>query len=572
VRTKSGQKQVFNDGVIARFRPNGEAFEIIGEGMNNIWAWSLDRFGRTFIHEANDLGYSQAAFERDATYPSFLPTMSRSKLIHPPTAEGLGLGGSGFCGIASAGDSADGFPEDWRYRNFVANPITGEINSVSYSIDDLGNPTFKRLENLVTCSDKMFRPVNVTFGPDGCLYVADWYDRTIVHGTSVKNPEVNDRTSGRIWRIRHESQPAYQHVNVKASANHELVAHLSSGNLWRMRAACHQIEFRQATELIPSLTAFIRDPKTTDSGRIHAVWALESLKHYDAGLWRLLLASSSQHVRYEAVRALSSIQPSLKDVLAPLQALLKEEKSYYVINELVRFFRDTPQTLAAEDKALLMQLRTPEAGLPSAKVKGWKGPYHALGGAYEKRFLNQLIDSVGKEKTVTAAFDTGKWDSVIEMAAPDTDNAKLDKTIARLSKAYAKPGSAGDRSLGEIQYKARCATCHDIGIAPPINSGGAKPSLEILTAVFKPDEAIEPAFRAYRIVKKDGTTLEGFRSDATKNGIELTFMGGGKLLVPTSEIEKSGYLDGKSFMSGGMADGMTDQQMIDLLHYLGAGK
>ena len=571
ITTSDGTKHPFHNGVIARFRPDGSRFEVIGEGLNNIWAWSLDRFGRTFTHEANDLGYSQVAFERDASYPSYLPTMSRSKLIHPPTALGLGLKGTGFCGIASAGDSPDGFPDAWRYRNFVANPITGEINSVSCDIDELGNPSFERLEDLVTCSDKMFRPVNVAFGPDNCLYIVDWYARTVVHGTTVRHPEVHDAVSGRIWRVRHVSQPPYKPINVETSANHELIDHFRSGNLWRMRAAWHQIESRKATELIPSLTAFIRDPETTDSGRIHALWALESLKHYDTGLWQLLLGSTNQHVRYEAVRSLSYIQPPLDEAFSALKTV-QAEKSYYVLNEVVRFFRDTPNPLAAEHLGWLTEFRTSDADLPTATIKGWKHTYHSWGGAYEKRFLNHLLDGIGKSKPIIQTVDTKRWDGVLKDPPEEIDHAKINATIHRLSKAYSKPAVVADRGKGEIHYKARCATCHDVGIAPPINNGGGRPPGELLTAVYKPSEALEPAFRLYRILKKNGTKLEGFRSDVTEMGIELAFMGGAKILVPISSIEKAGYVEGKSVMPGGMTTGMTDQQIIDLLHYLGAKK
>ena len=565
ITTFDGEKVPFNQGLVARYQPDGTHLEIIGEGMNNIWAWAINREGRTFIHEANDLGYSQAAFERDATYPSFLATDSRNPLQHPPTSADLGLDGTGFCGIATTGTSPRDFPSEWRNFNFVANPITGEINTVSHTVDDLGNHHFKREPDLLTCDDPMFRPVNVTCGPDGCLYIADWYNRTISHGTTTRNLTKHARTLGRIWRVRHKSQRPLTPPNVKKAPSSALPAHLTSGNLWEMRAALHQIGKRQTNELIPSLTKLIQSPKINDSSRIHI-----RLGHFHAPLWKSLLTSKNQNVRHETLRSLSTLQPPLVGCM-PLFEVLRKERSYYVINELIRFLRDTPQSLNEKHLTFAKSFRTPEEKLPSKKVRGWKKSYHALGGSYEKRFLNQLIDSIGRNRTILPPPDEDKWSQILEQH-PKPDRkilAQLDANIARLSQLA--QNSTGDAAKGKLHFVARCAACHDGdkgGFAPPLGGGTHRPTHEVLTAILKPDEAVEGIFYTYKVIKNDGTTVEGFRSDLSHLDLTLTFMGGGQLKIPLKEIKKAGYLNGKSVMPENMADGMSDQDFLDLLAHL----
>ena len=570
ITTSDGKKVPFNQGLIGRYQPNGTRLEVIGEGMNNIWAWSINREGRTFIHEANDLGYSQAAFERDTTYPSFLATASRNPLQHPPTSSDLGLDGTGFCGIATCGTSPRDFPAEWRDFNFVANPITGEINTVSHTVDELGNHHFKREADLVTCDDPMFRPVNVCFGPDGCLYIADWYNRTISHGTTTRNLEKHARTLGRIWRVRHKTQKPGTPPNVEKSPTSQLLAHLTSSNLWEMRAAIHQIGKRQSTKFIPRLAQLIQNPKTSDSIRIHALWALESLDHFNPSLWKTLIKSENQNVRYEALRALSTLQPPLPECFALFENL-HEEKSYYVVNELIRFLRDTPQPLGQEHLDFAKHFHTPLENLPNTKVQGWRTAYYAMGGSYEKRFLNQLIESIGKARSSHPQPDTEKWSQVIEphQKTSAAVSAKLDTKIKRLGTLAQT--TRGEVAKGKTHFNTRCATCHDGakgGFAPPLGGGAHRTPLEVITAILKPNEAVEGIFLTYKIIKKDGTTLEGFRSDLSHQDVTLTFMGGGQVKVSLQEIRKAGYIDGKSVMPDTMATGMSDQDILDLMSYL----
>ncbi|WP_377178210.1 DUF7133 domain-containing protein [Rubritalea tangerina] len=258
VTLANGEKVPFNRSLIGRFSVDGKRLETIGAGMNNIWAWAINDEGRTFIHEANDFGYSQAAFDRDVTYPSFVKALRYpDSMKHPPTAQGLGLGGTGFSGIAISQDSQRGFPEQWQNVHFVANPITGAINSVRPSVDSRGVYSYEKLEDLLVSDDLMFRPVAVEFGPDGCLYVIDCYNRIISHNEVSTDHPARDKKSGRIWRIRHKSQKPAEVPNVEKAADAQLVKHLLSANTWESRAAWHQIEKRQLKSLVPQLKRWL---------------------------------------------------------------------------------------------------------------------------------------------------------------------------------------------------------------------------------------------------------------------------------------------------------------------------
>lgn len=573
IKLSNGEKMPFYRSLIARMNLDGTKVEKIGAGMNNIWAWAINDEGRTFIHEANDFGYSQVAFDRDATYPSFVNTKRYpDSIIHPPTAEGLGLGGTGFSGIAVMEDTERGYPKEWQGVNFVANPITGAINSVGVEKDEKGVYHFKKLENLLTSDDLMCRPVAAAFGPDGCLYVIDWYNRIISHNeVSVDHP-ARDKVSGRIWRIRHESQSLDRPIpNVEKAKDTDLIKHLLSDNTWEARAAWHQIEKRKLTSLAPQLKDIITSSKYDDGQRVIALWALESLGQFDLALWKTLLKSDNENVRFEAVRSLSTLQPSASEV-ATLLKPLKGDPSWYVKNEVVRFYRDSPAALTAEQKSLLESMVTPEGELPNERRKGWKGDYLVQGGSYEPAFLNLLIQkALNKEAEPVKSVDEAKWNKFIaKHPGLEGEAKKAAYDIIHRVTAMSEKGE-GDAVKGKASYMARCASCHNPemgGFAPALNGGKARDHEAILTAILDPNAAAEAVFNVYRVVKKDGTVFEGFRSKITPEEIEFTNMGGTKFAIKMDEIKDGGYIEGKSVMLENMAAGLSDQDLLDLSSYI----
>jgi putative heme-binding domain-containing protein len=297
---------------------------------------------------------------------------------------------------------------------------------------------------------------------------------------------------------------------------------------------------------------------------------LEALDHFDASTWKPLIASDNPNVRHEALRSLSTLQPSLSECFPLLQSLRKET-SFYVINELIRFLRDTPHALNQNHLSFAKGFQTPVHELPDTKVSGWRKNYYALGGSYEKRFLNQLIESIGKKREILPAPDEERWSQILEHHPKQNSkiSEKLDARIVKLNKLVSS--SKGNTSKGKIHFAARCAICHDDklgGFAPPLGGGAHRDPLEIITAILKPNEAVEGFFQAYKIVKTDGSVLEGFRSDLSHQDITLTFMGGGSIKVPLTDVKSAGYIQGKSVMLANMASGLSDQDFLDLTAYL----
>ncbi len=568
VTDAAGHTISFNKTQIGTFRPDGTGHEIIGAGMNNIWAWALSREGRVFIHEANDYGYSVVPFEEDSTYPSFVDTkLHPATPIHPPTAPGLELGGTGFCGLALCEDAAGSFPAPWHGCILVSNPVLGRVHAVSMEQGADGVYAFKKAGDLVQCSDPMFRPVCIVFGPDGCLYIADWYNRIISHNEVPRDHPGRDKTHGRLWRVRHISQPNMTPPDLTRISASQLPAHLTAASTWEMHAAWQEIATRGTKELVPSLEDIIRNPQTADDARIHALWSLEDLGHYDAALWAHLLASRNPNVRREAVRSLSTLKVPPANAFALFQPLAGET-AWTVRFEILRYFRRAGATL----EQLAWLHRWSESPADQRQVQAWKGPYLALGGPYERAFQDFLFLLITDKGRAQPASDP-RWDQVIATEPPRSpaELAAIAKRVAAIKTALAAGGDHPVES-GRAFVEATCLACHQIRdkgvpLAPPLDGSASRDLDGLITSIIDPDAAIENVFRLYRVTKKDGTNAEGFRKNVDEKQLTLMFMGGTTQSIPLSEIKTAGYVQGKSVMPP-LAAGLSDEQVTEIVRFL----
>src|SRR5436853_507403 len=104
-----------------------------------------------------------------------------------------------LCGLSYY--DADQFPAEYRGRMVLGDVVNNCINL--FDIDRQGGTYTARQhkDDFLRSDDPWFRPVDIKLGPDGALYVADFYNRIIGHYEVPLDHPGRDRTSGRIWRI-----------------------------------------------------------------------------------------------------------------------------------------------------------------------------------------------------------------------------------------------------------------------------------------------------------------------------------------------------------------------------------
>lgn len=188
---------------MARMRPDGSEFEVISTGPNNIWGLVITGEGEAFIQEANDYGYPVMPFHEYAYYPSGTERLKKSYQPDFPPQADFRMGGTGLSGLAliERGPLKD---QQAAHTMAVANPIISKVQTIAMHRDG-AYWKLAQLPDLITCDDPFFRPVALTNGPDGCIYIVDWYNKIISHNEVPRSHPDRDKTRGRIWRVKPRS-------------------------------------------------------------------------------------------------------------------------------------------------------------------------------------------------------------------------------------------------------------------------------------------------------------------------------------------------------------------------------
>ncbi len=320
VVSKTGEVVAFNKCKVGRFQSDGSKFEVVGIGLNNIWGFVIDRFGDKWIQEANDLGYSMTPFEHGMSYPGIGSEKFHSHSPWRPTLADYRVGGTGLSGLAQSGDR-NGFPPPWDQTFFLANPIISSVQSVvaTRTAEHPEQVELQRVADLLVSEDKNFRPVAAHFGPDGCLYIVDWYNPIISHNEVPRNHPSRDKTSSRIWRIRHTSQKHQKPIDVTQVADAELVPMLGHANTLTARAAWHQIVDRDARHLIPQLVALLQNRSQPVEDRLLALWCLHDFQAMTMDLLEQLVQAPEFSLRRGAIRLAGEHFQSNHDLIRLLQ-------------------------------------------------------------------------------------------------------------------------------------------------------------------------------------------------------------------------------------------------------------
>jgi len=256
---------------MARLRPDGSGFEVISTGPNNIWGLAMNLKGETFIQEANDYGYPVMPFEEYAYYPGGMDGLKKTyQPDFPPQAE-FRMGGTGLSGLAflENGPSRDAKAE---HSMVVANPITSRLQLISMHRDG----QFWKLElkdDFLTSEDPWFRPVALANGPDGCIYIVDWYNKIISHNEVPRAHPDRDKTRGRIWRLRPKTlQP--QIADFTKATQEELVQWMKQEPVGRAHMAWQTLTDRGVDKLDAATRkhwAFEEQPQRSSKDQIRAL-------------------------------------------------------------------------------------------------------------------------------------------------------------------------------------------------------------------------------------------------------------------------------------------------------------
>ena len=178
-----------------RFKPDGSAIEQVTWGQVNPFGMGFDSLGNQFTADCHSRPVTMLL--RGGVYESF--GKPHDGLGYAPAMTGHDHGSTGIAG-ALVYDDAAGFPAEYQGNLFVGNVITNTVHRDRLQWKG-STPWVDTPEDFLVCDDWWFRPVDLQTGPDGALYIADFYNCIIGHyEVDLLHPR-RDRERGRIWRV-----------------------------------------------------------------------------------------------------------------------------------------------------------------------------------------------------------------------------------------------------------------------------------------------------------------------------------------------------------------------------------
>ena len=194
VKGKDGHEVHMQSGHTFRFRPDGRRIEVFTRGQVNPFGLAVDPFFNLYSADCHSKPITQLI--RGAVYESF--GKPHDGLGYGPNMINHDHGSTALCGLTWY--DADQYPPEYKGTMFLGNVVTSRVNFDK--IEFVGStPKAVQQPDFLVSSDPWFRPVDVKLGPDGCLYVSDFYNKIIGHyEVDLKHPG-RDRLRGRIWRI-----------------------------------------------------------------------------------------------------------------------------------------------------------------------------------------------------------------------------------------------------------------------------------------------------------------------------------------------------------------------------------
>jgi putative heme-binding domain-containing protein len=364
IKARDGSSIKMHSGNTYRIKPDGSHIEQWTWGQVNPFGLAFDPLGNLYSCDCHSRPIYQLL--RGAYYPSF--GKPHDGLGFGPEMLTHDHGSTAIAGIAYY--AATHFPGEFRDNIFIGNVVTNRINRDRL---ERHGSTYKgiAMPDFLASDDPWFRPVDIKLGPDGALWVADFYTRIIGHyEVPLKHP-LRTNEHGRIWRIVYrgaDGKTAPPPGSQAAADVPTLVRALGDDNLAVRLTATHQLVQRREPGTVEALYKLFIPGDPNPYRRAHSLWVLERL----GGAEPLVLGAAAKDpeavVRVHAMRVLSErkslrkaerdlVLAGLKDRDAFVQRAAAEALGQHPTAVNLRPLLDLRHTVPAADTHLLHMTR-----------------------------------------------------------------------------------------------------------------------------------------------------------------------------------------------------------------------
>jgi putative heme-binding domain-containing protein len=362
VKAKDGSAIKMHSGNTYRIKPDGSRIEQWTWGQVNPFGLTFDSLGNLYSADC----HSQPIYQllRGAYYPSF--GKPHDGLGFGPQMVHEYKGSTAIAGIAFY--AAGHFPEPHRDTAFIGDVVVNRVNQ--FRLEWSGSTPRAIQQDFLVSSDPWFRPVDVKLGPDGALYVADFYTRIIGHYEVPLTHPKRTNQYGRIWRIVYtgERNKRTAPPDLTRAAVRDLIhLHLASDNLTVRTLAANQLVEHGGEVAVQAVRKM-----TVESGnpfqRAHGLWVLERKGALDEDVLTAAAEDRNFIVRTHVMRTLAERKAlpgplhrlalaGLKDANAHVQRAAAEALGRHPQADNLQPLLQLRHAVPAEDTHLLHMVR-----------------------------------------------------------------------------------------------------------------------------------------------------------------------------------------------------------------------
>ena len=335
--TPENERIKINAGVW-RLHPSTHQFEVFAEGTSNPWGIDFNDYGHAFItvcvipHMYHVI--QGARYERQAG-KSFNPyTYDEIKTIadHKHYIGDRGPHAGNFRSAAVGGGHAhagamiylggSSWPAEYRNVIFMNNINGARLNNDLLTRKGSGYVASHK-NDFLAMNDTWSQWLNLKYDPSGSVFAIDWYDKNQCHST---NPDVHDKTMGRIFKISYKKD-FFIHVNLYKASDMELVNYQLHENEWFVRTSRTILQERGANEAVHIALNQILTNHPDITRKLRALWTLHVTKGTNEAMLQMLLLHENEHIRSWSIQLLLEKKDISVESLSALENMAVKESS-----------------------------------------------------------------------------------------------------------------------------------------------------------------------------------------------------------------------------------------------------
>ncbi|WP_040006093.1 PVC-type heme-binding CxxCH protein [Fibrisoma limi] len=323
-----------------RYHPSTKQFELFAEGTSNPWGLDFNDYGHAFItacviphmyHMIQGGRYQRQAGNHfnPYTYDDIKTHADHRHWVgeRGPHAGNFrsALAGGGHAHAGAMIYLGNSWPQEYRNDIFMNN-INGAKLNQDHPVREGSGYTVTHKPDFLAMNDSWSQWLNMKYDASGSVWAIDWYDKNQCHSS---NPDVHNKTMGRIFKITHENDKWVQ-VDLTKASDKELVNYQLHPNEWYVRQARTILQERGPNKKVHKALKEMLAKNPDATRKLRALWALHVTQGLTEKELTALLSDESEYVRSWAIQLLAEDKTVSPETLKRLVELAQNDRSALV--------------------------------------------------------------------------------------------------------------------------------------------------------------------------------------------------------------------------------------------------